>query len=227
MPQRIAGSQLALPIFHSKPPVAHERRIRLAYTNDGATSCEARVVLELKYASLLTPTDEFNRRLVSYQANKQAQLHSWLKYKEGFSAQLVEILLDKFGVVAGQKILEPFAGSATTMLVAKELGIDAVGIEILPMCHLAWEAKSRYGQYDLVELRRVMEWLLDTAPGLSHAPFPHIAITQSAFAPAQEAKLMWYNEQFGQMSVSDLTRQLLQLVLMSILEDISYTRKDG
>jgi len=221
------ASQIALPIFQLTPSAADDTRIRQVYANDGATSCEARIALELKYASLLVPTDEFNRQLVSYQANKQARLHNWLKYKEGFSAQLVEILLSKFGVEAGQRILEPFAGSATTLLVAKELGIDAVGIEILPVCHLAWEAKSHYKQYDLPELRQVMQWLLDTTPGLSDVPFPHVTITQSAFALDQEAKLMWYQSQFEQLAVSDLTKLLLRLVLMSILEEISFTRKDG
>ena len=183
--------------------------------------------LELEYAPLLTPTEEFNRKLVSYQANRQAKLHSWLKYKEAFSAPLVEKLLGQFRVFPGQKILDPFAGSGTTLLVAKELGIDAVGIEILPVCHLAGRPKSRYGEYDLAELRRVMRWMQETIPGASNRPFPHITITESAFTPEQESKLMWYEEQLAAMAVSDTTKLLLQLVLMSILEDISFTRKDG
>jgi len=227
MSLRATISQMTLPVFQLPPSAADAARIQLAYANDGATSCEARMALEQQYAALLTPTDEFNRRLVSYQANKQARLHNWLKYKEGFSAQLVDILLSKFGVQAGQKILEPFAGSATTLLVAKELGIDAVGIEILPVCHLAWEAKSQYRQYDIPELQRVRHWLKVTTPGLNEVAFPHVTITHSAFTPDQEAKLMWYRDQFDRMAVSRLTKLLLRLILMSVLEEISFTRKDG
>jgi len=221
------ASQMTLPALHLTTSVADETRVRQAYANDGVTSNEARVALELKYAGLLTPTDEFNRKLVSYQANKQARLHSWLKYKEGFSAQLVENLLAKFGVEPGQKVLDPFAGSGTALLVAQELGIDAVGIEILPVCHLAWATKSHYRAYNLAELRKVKKWLQETQPGRSHTGFPHVTITESAFPPAQEAKLMWYAEQFDTLAVSDLTRSLLRFVLMAILEDISFTRKDG
>ena len=227
MKTRVAASQISLPTFQLAVSQADEARIRQAYANDGATSCEARIALELKYASLLTPTDEFNRKLVSYQANKQAKLHSWIKYKEGFSAQLVESLLSKFGISPGQKVLDPFAGSATTLLVAKELGIDAVGIEILPVCHLAWEAKSQYHEYDLNELHQVIRWVQETPAGNSKVEFPHITITQSAFPPDQEARLMWYQEQFETLLVSDRTKLLLRLTLMSILEDISFTRKDG
>jgi len=227
MKTHTVASQFLLPTFQLPASPTDQAKVRRTYANDGATSCEARIALELKYASILAPTDEFNRKLVSYQANKQAKLHSWLKYKEGFSAQLVENLLAKFGVQPGQKILDPFAGSATTLLVAKELGVDAIGIEILPVCHLAWQAKSRYKDYDLAELRQILEWLKETSPGFSEADFPHITITESAFSPDQEAQLMWYREQFATPKVSDLTHLLLELVMTSVLEDISFTRKDG
>jgi site-specific DNA-methyltransferase (cytosine-N4-specific) len=221
------ASQIALPYIGFASASSYEKRIREAYANDGVTTCEARIALELKYAPLLTPTEEFNRRLVSYQANKQARLHNWLKYKEGFSAQLVEVLLNKFGIGPGQKVLEPFAGSATTLLVAKGLGVDATGIEILPVCHLAWEAKSCYRDYDLAELRQALNWIRTTEPGSSVTLFPHITITESAFPAEQEAILMWYQEQFASMALRDSTKRLLRMVLMSILEDVSFTRKDG
>jgi hypothetical protein len=80
MKNRVSASQVPLRVFQLLVSPVDETGIRRAYANDGATCCEARIALELKYASLLTPTDEFNRRLVSYQANKQAKLHSWLKY---------------------------------------------------------------------------------------------------------------------------------------------------
>jgi len=227
MKTQTTASQIPLPAFQVVVSQADETRVRQVYANDGATSCEARIALELKYASQLTPTGEFNRKLVSYQANKQAKLHSWFKYKEGFSAKLVETLLAKFGVRPGQTVLDPFAGSATTLLVSKEFGIDAVGVEVLPVCHLAWEAKSRYQDYNLSELRYVLKWIQETPSEHSRVGFPHIAITKSAFLPEQEAKLMWYKDGFTKLNVSDLTQLLLRLVLMSVLEDISFTRKDG
>ena len=51
--------------------------------------------LEEKYAKVLEITEKFNRQSVSYQLSKKDTLHSWLKYKEGFSANLVNILLDE------------------------------------------------------------------------------------------------------------------------------------
>src|SRR3982750_2578353 len=56
------------------------------------------------------------RSLVSFQANKNRAVYRWYKYKEAFSAPLVEHLLRQFGIAAG-KILDPFAGSGTALFV--------------------------------------------------------------------------------------------------------------
>src|SRR5688572_4617886 len=97
--------QIPLPNFTEQTMVSTREQLLKSYLSDDATSVEARILLELKYADILTVTNEFNRKLVSFQANKKAKFHSWLKYKEGFSAELVEILLDKFGVTLGDHVL--------------------------------------------------------------------------------------------------------------------------
>ena len=114
------------------------------------------------------------RKIVSFQANKGELVHSWLKYREGFSSVLVETLLKDFNLKPGDTILDPFAGSATTLLVGKTFGVNATGIDILPNCHLAWEAKSKYADYDVSELKEIYQKLIDSEPGLSSNPFPHI-----------------------------------------------------
>jgi hypothetical protein len=197
------------------------------FSHGGVTSDKARVALEERYGALLAETQEFDRQLVSFQANKTKTLHSWIKYREGFSAELVEILLSKFGARPGDVVLDPFAGSCTTLLCAKMLGIDAVGIEILPHSHLAWDAKSRAFDYDPGELRAIKERVVQQEPPLCGAPFPHLRITWSAFPEATERDLMDYSAWFERMDISDESKTLCRFVLMSILERVSYTRKDG
>ncbi|MDR3112569.1 MAG: site-specific DNA-methyltransferase [Elusimicrobiota bacterium] len=50
-----------------------------------------------------------------------------------FSAHLVEYYIRKCGIDATKKLLDPFAGSSTTLFCASDLGIDTLGIELLPI----------------------------------------------------------------------------------------------
>lgn len=215
-----------LPLFPSLAADVPGPR-RTSFSHDGVCAQEARLALEEKYADLLIETAKFSRKLVSYQGNKGAIVHGWIKYREGFSAQLVEDLIKEFGIRRGDKILDPFSGSSTTLLVAKSLGIDAVGIEILSVCHLAWEAKSLFQEYDLEELKKLRVQIADARPVDTGISFPHLAITRSAFPPETERDIMFFTRWIEDCSCSGAAKTLLRLLLTSILEEVSYTRKDG
>ena len=200
---------------------------RDSFSHNGVSPEDARISLEERYGHLLEETDEFDRQIVSFQANKTEVLHSWLKYREGFSADLVEILIGKFGLDPGDTIFDPFAGSCTTLLVAKMLGINSVGIELLPHCHLAWEAKSRAFDYDLGELRYIRKLVKETTPPTTLEKFPHLTITRTAFPEKTERDLLDYTHWIETLDISEDAKIMCRLMLTSILENISYTRKDG
>lgn len=198
-----------------------------AFSHGGVCPDKERQALEARYTALFEETDRFNRKLVSFQANKTEALHGWMKYREGFSADLVELLLAESGVGRGDAVLDPFAGSCTTLLEAKMLGVDATGVELLPHCHLAWEAKARVFAYDLDELRRLRTLIETSEPPDVGEPFPHLAITESAFPEETEREIMNYRRWFERLGLSEDARVLARLLLMSLLESVSYTRKDG
>lgn len=204
-----------------------EKLERSSFSHEAVAAESERIALEKRYAFLLEESALFNRKLVSFQASKDEILHGWLKYREGFSPQLVDTLLDEFGIGAGGHILEPFAGSSTTLLVAMMRGIDATGIELLPHCHLAWEAKSQIASYSVNELRQIAHQAAVKILPQARSKFPHLVITEGAFPKETEEELMSLTEWIGEAAISDEARVLCRLVLTSILESISYTRKDG
>lgn len=219
--------QLSLPLETPASEQNNRSIIEKSFSHNAVCDDTARIELEQRFAPLLEETDKFSRRIVSFQANKIEKLHSWVKYREGFSAQLVEILLADLDVHPGQVVLDPFAGSCTTLLEAKLHGVDAIGIELLPHCHLAWEAKCRAFDYDLDELDFVRRLIREVEPPKAQHPFPHLTITESAFPPESEQAIVAYALWCSALGVSEATQTLYRAALMSILEEVSYTRKDG
>ena len=73
------------------------------------------------FPDTLVVDNALTRKLVSFQANKVRTYYRWYKYKEAFSADLVEYLFRKYEVVNG-KILDPFAGAGTALFVCSSLG---------------------------------------------------------------------------------------------------------
>lgn len=68
------------------------------------------------FPNTLVVDNALTRKLVSFQANKTRTYYRWYKYKEAFSADLVEYLFHRYKVVKG-KILDPFAGAGTALFV--------------------------------------------------------------------------------------------------------------
>lgn len=197
------------------------------FSHDEVCNETERLNLEKKYEQIIEETDKFSRKTVSFQANKVQTLHQWFKYREGFSAVLVEKLFSEFNVAEGETVLDPFAGACTTLLQAKQNGLNAIGIELLPHCHVNWEAKSKAFSYDLEELKTIRKLLEENTPPLSPRMFPHLAITEAAFPEDTERLITAYEDWFGTIDVSKDVKLLCRAVLMNILEDVSYTRKDG
>ena len=92
------------------------------------------------------------------------------------------------------------------------LGIDAVGVEVLPNSHLAWEAKSRAFDYDLDELHQVRDLLRTVVRPPTDNPFPHLTITSQL--PAQtEHGLMAYTRWIEMAPLNDDTKLFYKLAL--------------
>lgn len=185
--------------------------------------------LERKYAKLLEVTEKFNRQSVSYQLNKKNILHNWLKYKEGFSANLVNILLDEMGVISGDWIMDPFIGSGTTALVCQMRGINTIGYDIMPISTVAIKAKAAVMKYDINEIQHLIQHISNlVVPDNYHRELPHISITNSAYPKKNEVFLAYihdWNEQT--IYYSPEVKNLLTLCIINSLERCSYTIKSG
>ncbi len=179
------------------------------------------------FPNTLVVDNALTRRLVSFQANKTRTYYRWYKYKEAFSADLVEYLFHKYKVVQG-KILDPFAGAGTALFVCSALGYHAEGIELLPIGQEIIKANmlARGGNQQSI-VSGLESWLLQkpwNADGEIKG-FEVLRITDGAYPQKTHHKIGRYlNELEG---APPETKEVLLFALLCVLESISYTRKDG
>lgn len=209
-----------------KSPI--EDHIVEQFSANGLFSDKARRELEERFSSVLEITDRFNRQSVSYQLSKKDALHRWFKYKEGFSANLVNILLNEMGVQKGDLIMDPFMGSGTTALVCQMRGINSIGYDVMPISEISIKAKAAVFQYDLFEMRKMIseisqlempEDFVDTTP--------FVNITKGAYPDYTRRYLAFITRWKDESQYSDLAKNLLTLSIVNSLERISYTTKAG
>ena len=179
------------------------------------------------FPDTLVIDNALTRKLVSFQANKARGYYRWYKYKEAFSADLVEYLFRKYRVVEG-KILDPFAGAGTALFVCSALGYHSEGIELLPIGQKIIRANVlARGTNKQKIVSRLESWSLQkpwNADGEIKA-FEVLRITDGAYPRKTHHKIGRYlNELEGEPSE---TREILLFGLLCVLESISYTRKDG
>ncbi|MGH2502029.1 MAG: site-specific DNA-methyltransferase, partial [Ktedonobacterales bacterium] len=166
---------------------------------------------------------------MSYQANKGTPFYGWFKYREGFAEELVKYLIGTLHPQLGA-LLDPFAGSGSALFAARDLGWQASGIEVLPVGLYAMKARLAATSVD----RAAFQAAIESAVGcdferyydVSRA-FKHIPITRGAFPESEERSLIGYLVYCETCIADEAVRSLMQYAAFCVLEDISYTRKDG
>jgi len=184
-----------------------------------------------KYFNKLQVNSDLNRSLVSFQENKKVPFYRWLKFKEGFSSKLVKYLLNhyKFQNDKTLYVLDPFVGSGTTVTTAIEQGDFATGIELLPVGTAAMKARLIADAVDIDKFQEYLEQYKKFSLNRNHNgeyKFPHVRITEKAFTEEAESSISTYMKFLDNIQSEDV-RYLFWFVCLSILEDISYTSKDG
>jgi hypothetical protein len=170
------------------------------------------------------------RQLVSFQANKKEPFYRWLKFKEAFSSQLVGYFIDRFRPETKRKprILDPFAGAGTTLTTSGRLGWRATGIELLPVGTAAMKARLKADGVAVKDfesyLAKLQDWI--QKPRTGSYTFPHLGITRGAFSKQTEeaiSSLLLFIEHVEDQDI----RYLFWFACLAVLEDVSFTRKDG
>ena len=180
-----------------------------------------------RFKSKFVVQTSLSRQMVSFQANKTRAVYRWYKFKEAFSASLVEHLFHKYKITSG-RILDPFAGSGTALFVASAMGINADGIELLPIGHEIITVKQILdAEFTPADFERLRQWsaLQVWEQSDTRLPLPELRITQGAYPERTKEAIERYLGAWQQENIR--VQAVLRFALLCVLESVSFTRKDG
>ncbi|RLG01505.1 MAG: hypothetical protein DRN49_01105 [Thaumarchaeota archaeon] len=133
------------------------------------------------------------------------------------------MIFDEFGINDEWRILDPFVGSGTTLLVAKECGVNAVGVDAAPLAVFVSQVKT--ADYDLEELIRVKDWLLSRPfkrPDLSDVS----GFVKRFFLKPSLEDIIFFREEIRRIDDPKI-RNFFTLALMNAAMKVSFAYKDG
>jgi DNA methylase len=205
------------------PSSSARQKITLIPIDIKSPTQQERAKLENKYQEVIEQRLDW-RQLVTYVPNKKLPLYNWFKYKEGFSRELTVRLFKEFAVQKDEIVFDPFVGCGTTLLAGREFGIQGVGIDILPTSVFVAKAKLKNWP-DIEALLKVVQKLMATPFREPKTKFPDVRIINLAFTKQVQRELLFFKEEIE--TYPEPVRDFLLLGLLSILENVSSTSKDG
>jgi DNA modification methylase len=98
----------------------------------------------------------------TFKDSLRAPIHSWFRYPAGYSYKLVEKLFRENSITVGDWIYDPFSGTGTTLICAKQQGINSYGVEAHAFVHWVAGVKLHW-EFDFKTLPRQIESLIAQA----------------------------------------------------------------
>jgi hypothetical protein len=155
----------------------------------------AEIDLELSWSEKELPERERTRHV-----------HRLHPYLGKFIPQVVEVLLARY-VPRGSRVLDPFAGSGTTLVQGLESGYDAVGVDLAAFNCLLMDVKTR--SYDLFRLESEIRDVVRRVEAFDAGAARDQGYLGRWFAPRALAELLEFRELVGKYEHADVLRVVL------------------
>ncbi len=162
-------------------------------------------------------------KLVTFQPNRRLPIYNWFHFKEAFSRDFVMLMLNQFDIHEDNRILDPFCGVGTTLLAAKERGVDAVGIDAHSVLAFVSQMKTRnYNLETLKESARIFFSKKFEKPDLKGVD----PLLKKAFSKYALEDIVFFKSEIREVKNRTI-RDFLALAFVISAMQVSYAVKDG
>jgi len=164
--------------------------------------------------------------LVSYVGNKNIPFLRIYRYKEAFAFNFVKDFLRRFEASPDDYVFDPFSGLGTTMFTSMLSGMPSVGIDKLPV---AYFISKTLPLLLLLNENELKEMWMSLIPMIEKSQPADVAMDVPIMKVAfNEETLLTLRKLKSTIDVlPDPYRDIFLLLFFSILEECSFTSKDG
>lgn len=167
--------------------------------------------------------------LLNYSNDLNKPFQRWCRYKEGFSKDFVKKIINEYKNDDCLNILDPFAGSGTTILTANEMGFNGYGFEVNPFSFFLMKVKQTYYSDNDVKLfKEAYENILNSLENNQFEDYklPELSFSNKVFQQEVEKYMMSCKVKILKLQESKI-KDLLFLGWLSCIEELSVYRKAG
>lgn len=163
--------------------------------------------------------------LLNYSDDLKKPFQRWFRYKEGYSIDLINTILDNNDLKKGT-ILDPFSGSGTTLLASQNKNINSIGFEINPFAYAMSSLKlHNYSKKEISEFKNSINFVLKQTDHI--ASLPKRDMMKNVFSNKIEKEFLSIKYNIKQLNTSDNVKNLFLLGLISLIEIFSNYKKSG
>ncbi len=158
---------------------------------------------------------------------KQRAIHRWYLFPHSFTGDLVQALIREWSLTEQDKVLDPFAGSGTTLLAAKEMGIPSDGLDLSPLAVLA--TNTKVANFSRRRLKTVWQALERRCRDSRNGPMRRVypILVQRALPQGRLEALDAIARAIEDTDCSRPERDFFWLALISVLPRFSYAVANG
>jgi DNA methylase len=157
----------------------------------------------------------------TYTDNMKLPVHRWFRYSAGFSAMWVESLITQATEQGNVTVLDPFAGSGTTLLVSEKLGAQCYGIEAHPFMVRVARAKLLY-KTDVSCYIKHIHHIIKIADNIQCCVQDYPQLIRKCFKDSSLESLDKLRKAYLELADNSPQSELAWLTLVSILRHVSH-----
>ena len=158
---------------------------------------------------------------------REREVCRWLVFPHSFAAEFVEAILAEWAVGREDRLLDPFVGSGTTLVAAREHGVAATGFDLSPLAVLA--ARTKVAELSGPRLRDLWRALAEPVPPGKRRSIgrDYPDLVRRALPGERLERLDALMARIGALDGEDAERDFFRLALLGVVPRFSDAVADG